>query len=361
MNSKTYLLTPLLILLLLLTGCNRKQIVIGASFSGNSEWSQQLFKEIEVASYQHPNVGIDILNAKQDVALQEKQMNELIDEHVDLIIFAPRVYDGYEQVLQRAKEAGIPVILIDRKVKSDKYTAFIGRDDKEVGRLMGEYIARQHTGKQTYILEAAGAPETSPAMERSKGFRQAIARYPNLHIVGTATHTWNTDSARSQCYYYLAAHPNVHFDVVFAHSDNPALGVRDAIIKAGRNTGVSYYGVDGLPTKTGGLEMVRKGVFKATIINPTRGYAVMDLAMRILQGKPYDKDNIITTSIVDKSNIDVVETQCKMNKDQMDVLMKQNSLILDFYKEHDRMQIYVILNVFIFIFIVLSIFLYRRV
>ena len=68
MNSKTYLLTPLLILLLLLTGCNRKQIVIGASFSGNSEWSQQLFKEIEVASYQHPNVGIDILNAKQDVA-----------------------------------------------------------------------------------------------------------------------------------------------------------------------------------------------------------------------------------------------------------------------------------------------------
>ena len=361
MNSKTYLLTPLLILLLLLTGCNRKQIVIGASFSGNSKWSQQLFKEIEVASYQHPNVGIDILNAKQDVALQEKQMNELIDKHVDLIIFAPRVYDGYEQVLQRAKEAGIPVILIDRKMKSDDYTAFIGRDDKAVGRMMGEYIARQHAGKQTYILEAAGLPETSPAMERSEGFRQAIARYPNLHIVGTATHTWNTDSARNQCFYYLAAHPNVHFDVVFAQSDNSALGVRDAIIKAGRNAGVTYYGVDGLPTKTGGLEMVRKGVFKATIINPTRGYAVMDLAMRILQGKPYDKDNIITTSIVDKSNIDVVETQCKMNKDQMDVLMKQNSLILDFYKEHDRMQIYVILNVFIFIFIVLSIFLYRRV
>lgn len=361
MKLKICLLTPLLILIFILTGCNRKQIVIGASFSGNSEWSLQLFKEIEVAGYQYPNVDIDIRNAYKDMALQEKQMNELIDKHVDLIIFAPRVYNGCQKVLQRAKEAGIPVILIDRKMKSDDYTAFIGRDDKAVGRMMGEYIASQHAGKQTYILEAAGLSETSPAMERSEGFRQAIARYPNLHIVGTATHTWNTDSARNQCFYYLAAHPNVHFDVVFAHSDNPALGVRDAIIKAGRNTGVSYYGVDGLPTKTGGLEMVRKGVFKATIINPTRGYAVMDLAMRILQGKPYDKDNIITTSIVDKSNIDVVETQCKMNKDQMDVLMKQNSLILDFYKEHDRMQIYVILNVFIFIFIVLSIFLYRRV
>ena len=116
MNSKTYLLTPLLILLLLLTGCNRKQIVIGASFSGNSEWSLQLFKEIEVAGYQYPNVDIDIRNAYKDMALQEKQMNELIDKHVDLIIFAPRVYNGCQKVLQRAKEAGIPVILIDRKM-----------------------------------------------------------------------------------------------------------------------------------------------------------------------------------------------------------------------------------------------------
>lgn len=117
MNKKLFILTPLIILLLLLTGCNEKRTVIGLSLAGSGDWSQKLYEEIKVACYQYPDVQLDYYDAEENVQLQEKQLNKLIDKHVSLIICSPRIKDGFNDELTRAKEAGIPVIIVDRKAR----------------------------------------------------------------------------------------------------------------------------------------------------------------------------------------------------------------------------------------------------
>ena len=186
-KASALLLVPILLIAMLLASCGdyRKE-TIGLSMAGTGNWPRQLYEEVKIACMQYPGVRLISTNAYESQDLQKRQMDSLIDAHVDAIILAPHDYDGYEHVLQRAKDAGIPVILVDRKVKSDDYTAYIGHDDESIGYMMGKYIALQRKGKPTNIVEISGQPRTSPAMDRAKAFRKAIAQYPNLHIVGTA-------------------------------------------------------------------------------------------------------------------------------------------------------------------------------
>lgn len=360
-TSRALLLIPILLLAMLFTGCSDyRKVRIGMTMAGTGNWSRQLYTEVKIACMQRPGVKLKALNAFENRDLQERQMDSLIDAHVDAIIFAPRVYDGYERVLQRAKDAGIPVIVVDRKLKSDKYTAYIGRDDEHIGYMMGKYIALQRMGKPTDILEVGGLPETSPSMDRAKGFREAIAQYPNMHIVGNAANSWDMDSVRAQGTQFLATHPNLHFDIVVGQSDNCAIAMRDVVTQTGRYPNVKYYGVDWLPRKDGGLEMVKQGKLEATVINPTSGFMVVDLVMQILEGKPYNRITNLNTSIVDKDNIDVVTTQNNMVEEQMKMVMKQNNVITNFYDKYKTIHVYMVLNGVILLLVILSFLLVRR-
>ena len=161
MHTKNFLCTLLSIALLLfitlLSGCGQRKIVIGASIAGSGEWTKQLSKEISLACGMQPNMRLDMRRVPMDdPALQQHQMDSLINAHVDLIIFDPCTDQSFQDELQRAKKAGIPVIVVDRKTNSNDFTAYIGRDDKELGRLQGEYLALRRKGMQTNILVVDG-------------------------------------------------------------------------------------------------------------------------------------------------------------------------------------------------------------
>lgn len=360
-KTSALLLIPILLIAMLLTSCgNYRKVTIGLSMAGTGDWSHQLYEEVKIACMQYPGVRLKVTNAYESHDLQERQIDSLIDAHVDAIILAPHDYDGYEHVLRRAKDAGIPVILVDRKVKSDDYTAYIGRDDEHIGYMMGKYIALQRKGKPTNIVEMNGLPRTSPAMDRAKGFHKAIAQYPNLHIVGTAAQSWQPDSVRAQAIQFLATHPNLHIDCVYGHNDDNAMIMRDVINQTGRYPGVKYYGIDGLPRKGCGLTMVRQGKLEATVISPTRGYLVVEEVMQILDGKPYKRITNLSTSIVDRSNIDVVGTQTILMEEEMKMLSKQNNLIMRFYDKYKSIHVYMVLNAVILLLVIFSFFIIRH-
>jgi len=360
-KTSALLLIPILLIAMLLTSCgDYRKVTIGLSMAGTGDWSRQLYEEVKIACMQYPGVRLISTNAYENGDLQKRQLDSLIDAHVDAIILAPHDYDGYEHVLRRAKDAGIPVILVDRKVKSDDYTAYIGHDDERIGYMMGKYIALQRKGKPTNIVEVSGLPRTSPAMDRAKGFHKAIAQYPNLHIVGTAAQSWQPDSVRAQAIQFLATHPNLHIDCVYGHNDDNTMIMRDVISQTGRYPGVKYYGIDGLPRKGCGLTMVRQGKLEATVISPTRGFLVVDEVMRILEGKPYKRITNLSTSIVDKSNIDVVGTEAILMQEQMQMMMRQNNLIMSFYDKYKNVHVYLVLNGIILLLIIFSFIIVHR-
>lgn len=362
MNTKAFLkLLPLLLLSVLLTSCNRQpKYVIGASLAGAGDWTAKLYDEIKAACYQYPNAVLDIHIAHENSKLQEEQVDSMIKAHVNLIIISPSLFRNESNMLQRAKAANIPVIVVDRQIDSPYYTAFIGRDDEQLGRMMGNYIGQTRKGETTNILEIAGSPASSPSIDRGRGLREAIAKYPNLHIVATIGGTWNPDSITARGKEFLRTHPNLKFDYVAGQSDNCAMSMRKAIEQTGGHKGVRYIGIDGLPGPKGGLQMVKEGKMEATVINPTRGFQVVDLAMNILEGKPYKRINILNTAVVDKSNIDVVMTQNEMVHDQKEQLDRQNNLLIHFFERFKHQQIDIALNIVILILLIVSfIFFYR--
>lgn len=362
MNRKVILkLLPLLLLTALLSGCNRQpKYVIGASLAGAGDWSAKLYDEIKTACYLRPNVTLDFRSAGEDNKLQEEQIDSMINAHVDLIIISPGIFRDDSRMLQRAKAAGIPVIVVDRQTNSPDYTAYIGRNDEQLGRMIGNYLGQARRGKPTAILEVSGSPGSSPSIDRSRGFRQAIAKYPNLHIVATVGETWKQDSVTERGKEFLRRHPNLKFDCVVGQSDNCAMSMRKAIEQVGGHPIVTYYGIDGLPGPKGGLQMVKDGKMEATVINPTRGFQVVALAMHILSGSPYKRINLLHTAVVDKTNIGVVMNQQELINDQEKQLKKQNNMLLHFYEQHKHQQVYLLLNVIIVLLIAFSLYLYHH-
>lgn len=366
MHTKNFLCTLLSIALLLfitlLSGCGQRKIVIGASIAGSGEWTKQLSKEISLACGMQPNMRLDMRRVPMDdPAQQQHQMDSLINAHVDLIIFDPCTDQSFQDELQRAKKAGIPVIVVDRKTNSNDFTAYIGRDDKELGRLQGEYLALRRKGMQTNILVVDGLQGSSPSKERTIGFNKAIAKYPNLHIVGTAAHSWIRDSVRIQGMKFLKQHPNLHIDCVAGQGDNIVMGMREAIEQVRGRGDICYFGIDGLSGKNGGLNLVRRGLLEATVINPTRGYLVVDLAMKILNGQPFQRINLLQTTVVNKFNIDVVMTQNEMIEEQEEAIQSQNSMITQFYRQFHHVHVYIVLNLIILLLILSSFFLIRYI
>ena len=225
-----------------------------------------------------------------------------MDEGVDLLIISPNQLSAISKAVERAYDKGIPVILYDRMSNTQKYTAFIGCDNYKIGHSMGQYIAQQLQGKGR-VVEIRGLEGSSPALERHRGFMDAIHSYPDIQVVASEGGDWKEESGIQAMKKILKE--TQEFDYVFAHNDRLAWGAYVAAQQMGVKRNYKYTGVDGMATEGGGLELVRDGVFDASYLYPTKGDEVIALAMRILNHQPYKKDNYLSTSIITKANADL--------------------------------------------------------
>lgn len=308
MNRRPLLLACLLLSLLFLSCTEaQKQWRIGVSQCSEDIWRHKQNRELTIGGYADNRIALEFLSADDNDQRQIEQINRFIEEKVDLLIVSPNKAATLSAVIDKAYDQGIPVILFDRKTNSEKYTAYMGADNYEVGFTMGHLIATQMEGRGT-LVEITGLEGSSPAIERHRGFVAALQDYPGVRVISSELGDWTEESGEQAMEEVLRTHSGTDIDCVFGHNDRLALGARKAARAKGLED-ITYYGVDALPTPGGGIEMVQKGILKATYIYPTQGLELVKLALRILDGQPYEKNNLLHSAVVDASNADVLMLQ----------------------------------------------------
>ena len=276
---------------------------VGVSQCSADIWRDKQNAELRMGAYFHDNVELKFAAAYDSDERQVQQIDSLVDDGIDLLIVAPNQVQTISPAIDRAYDKGIPVIVFERKTSSQKYTALISADNYEMGHVMGEYIVARLHGKGS-ILEIMGLAGSSPAIERHNGFIDAIKEAPGINLVGSLQGDWAEQTAYETTQQWLSAHKDVSVDLVFGANDRTAMGARKAL-----GEGPLYCGIDGLPGKNGGIQLVRDSLLDASYIYPTHGDQLIDLAVRILEGQPYEKETMLMSALVTHDNAKVLLMQ----------------------------------------------------
>jgi signal transduction histidine kinase/DNA-binding response OmpR family regulator len=313
--------------LLLLQSCNKNtkdkhtiSIGFSQSISEDDSWRKSMDNTMKVEASLHPEIDLTIYNANGSTKKQILDIEKLIENHVDVLIVAPYGSDSIVPVIEKANKKGIPVIIVDRKVNTSNYTAFLGADNVEVGHIAGKYIVSMSKARAN-ILEIKATTNISPSVERSLGFKQIIDQYPN--IKKTSISALNLASINNDFSKVLDSMPKI--DYVFAFNDNIALQAWEVAKRKGREKNIKFIGIDGLNDPNGGIQAVKDGKLTATILYPTGGSEAIKLAIKLTNKEIVAKNNVLNTILIDSLNADIMSNQFdKVTQQQSNIETQQN-------------------------------------
>lgn len=352
LKIKAILLIGLVVLLTACTG-SRPKYVIGVSQCSEDIWRDKLNNELKIGTYFYDDVELRFASADDSDEKQIEQIHQFVRDGIDLLIVAPNQVATVSPAIDEVFDKGIPVIVFDRKTNSQKFTAYIGADNFEMGRLMGEYIATQLKGTGR-VLEIMGLKGSSPAIERHNGFESALKAYPNITLVASLQGDWTEESAVKAIKDYQGDLNNIDF--VFGQNDRMAVGASKALSQPD----TKYCGIDGLPGEGNGIDCVRDSLLEASYIYPTHGDEVLQLAMNILEGKPYQKENPLMASLVTRDNANVLLLQNEEMVRQGNNLDQLHQRSDAYLKQLGNQRIVLVLAIaFIFLLLVLMVIIYR--
>ena len=333
-NKCQFLLYVLLLAELVFVSCanqDLKTFHIGVSQCSDDEWRNKMNTEMLREALFYDGLEIEILSAKDNDLKQISDIQYFIEKKVDLLIVAPNKAAAITPAVEMAYEKGIPVIMVDRKIQSDKYTAFIGADNYKIGRDAGNYVQNMmsFSGK---VLEIRGLEGSTPALERHKGFMDAIKDANQIEVIGSVDGKWLQKSATEVMDSILSITKEI--DVVFAQNDRMAMGAYMAAQKHHCESKMRFVGVDALPGKDYGLDLVMRDILDASFIYPTDGDKVIRLAMNILGDNPYSKDNELSSALVDNKNARILQIQMDHISEQDSRIEFLNGQIDDFWSRY---------------------------
>jgi ABC-type sugar transport system substrate-binding protein len=266
-----------------------QDVIIGfAQLGAESEWRTANTNSIKETA---DELGIELkfYDAQQKQDNQIKAVQELIVQRVDVIGISPIVETGWEPVFQEAKDAGIPIILVDRRasVPEDLYKAYLGSDFIEEGRNAARILAKLVNGKAN-IVELVGTVDSAPANDRYRGFREVLKEYPDMKIIDSQTGDFLRSQGKEVMEGFLKAHGK-EITAVFAHNDDMALGAIQAIQDYGLIPGVDIKIVS-VDAAHGAFEAMIAGTLNATVeCNPLLGPQFFDLALKVINGEDVPK------------------------------------------------------------------------
>lgn len=261
-------------------------------------WRQAMMVEMNIEVSNYENIDIIVMDAEEDNQKQIRQIRELINKKVDVLIISPNEPNNLTPVAVEAYRAGIPTIIADRKINSDEYTSYVGGDSYQIGKMAGEHASTLLPDKAT-ILEIWGTKTTSPAIERHQGFVDGLDKSKEINILSVEG-KWRREIAYEEVM-ELTDYGNI--DLVYAHNDVMAIGAREAIVERNPTliSKIKILGVDGAFGKDAGLEAVADGRLDASFLYPTGGDEVIKVAMKILHQQAVEKQYILRgTEIIDK-------------------------------------------------------------
>lgn len=330
---KNYLLLSILCLAGILMSCTQKhtRYRIGVSQCSDDEWRHKMNNEIVREALFYDGVEVEIRTAKDNNRNQIADIKYFIDKKVDLLIVAPNEAAAITPVVEKAYRQGIPVVVIDRKILSDKYTAFVGADNYEIGKDVGQYILNRLHGKGK-VLEITGLEGSTPAMERHKGLTDVLKEEPGIEIIASVDGAWLQSVAGEKMDSVFQTNKNI--DLVFAQNDRMAIGAYLSARQQQLEKEMLFVGIDALPGKEYGVEQIINGVLDATFIYPTGGDKVVQVAMDILEKRPYERDTKLSTALVDKTNARVMQLQTDHITEQDGKIERLNNQVNEYLSRY---------------------------
>ena len=261
-------------------------------------WRVQMNADVKAAAEKHPNLKVVFKDAQNDTLKQRAHVEEFVSAGVDLIIISPKEAAPLTEPVARAVDAGIPVIVLDRALLGDKFTCFIGADNKKIGKAAGEWI-KQKLGGKGKVVELKGLMTSIPGQDRNDGFRAGIAG-SEIEVIFEADMKWLEPDARKEMESALSRYNKI--DLVYAHNDPGAHGAYLAAKAAGREKEMKFVGIDALPQE--GVAYVKQGILDATFQYPTGGVEAIETALKILKGEQVPRQITLGSRVFDKSSVD---------------------------------------------------------
>jgi ribose transport system substrate-binding protein len=313
-KKQHFLILTLFVSLLIGFGCRKKEEtaigeekekgasakwIIGMSQCNLGEpWRVQMNQDIKNEAEKHPELRMVYKDAQNDSLKQRAQIEEFISAGVDVIIVSPKEAAPLTQPVAAAYENNIPVIVLDRRVLGDKYTCFIGADNKIIGKAAGRWILERLGGKGK-VVELKGLMTSTPGQDRHTGFRDGIEG-SEIEVIFEADMKWLEPSARIEMESALARYPQI--DLVYAHNDPGAHGAYLAAKAVDRENEMLFVGIDALPHE--GQIYVRQGILAASFEYPTGGTEAIQTVLDILSGKTVPKEITLPSRVFTQENID---------------------------------------------------------
>ncbi|MBC6700121.1 substrate-binding domain-containing protein [Hymenobacter puniceus] len=309
---------------LLLTACSgpaaHPSYRIGFSqCSSTGTWRQAVLAGMERELSFHPEMQLRMLDAHDNSQRQQEQIRELVRGGIDLLIVSPQEAGPVTPAVEEAYQRGIPVVLLDRRITSEQYTAFVGGNNLEVGQTAARYAARL-LKERGNVLEILGGVNASTTVNRHLGFVQGLAAFPSLHLVAQVNGNWNSIALQPLLTAALKAHPEV--SLIFAHNDEMGRGAAEVLRKLSLTRKVRIIGVDGLEPA-----LVEQRVLTASLLYPPAGEDAIRTAVNILTHQPFKRENILGTMVIDSTNAVTMRQQTdKMVSQQRDIARQQGLL-----------------------------------
>lgn len=283
----------------------------------------------------HPNVHFIYRQADGNSQTQVKQVNELLQQKIDLLIISPNEAEPLTPVVEAAFRKGIPVIVVDRKIASPLYTAYVGGDNYEIGKMAGQYAVHFLNGKGK-IIEITGLPKSSPAIERHNGFTDAIKKYPSIQVIEQINGEWLHGTAKNEFSKVAARHADVN--LLFAHNDMMAEGAYE-VYGNSKGTKPAIIGVDGLPDA--GMQFVSGKIITATMLYPTGGEEAIRTALKILNKERFIKENLLQTTVIDSTNVRIMQLQAAKTDSQQQQIERQTNTLKEQKRIYNNQQTFV--------------------
>jgi ribose transport system substrate-binding protein len=265
-------------------------------------WRVQFNKDMKAEAALHPEVELIITDGEDRTEKQVADVENLIRQEIAVLLISPKESAGLTGVVEKAIDAKIPVIVLDRNVDTNRFTQFIGGDNVVIGRAAGEYAVKLLGGAgkaKGNLVEIWGGMGTQPAHDRHDGFHAFTDKESGIkNLLDQQSADWKQDKAYDVM--TTALRNNEKIDLVYGHNDPMAYGAYLAAKDAGREKEIKFMGIDGLPNE--GVVWVNKGELTATFLYPTPGAEGVRQAIKLLNGEKLEKTITLATMTITKEN-----------------------------------------------------------
>lgn len=316
-------------IIFILWGCTEsKTYRIGVSQCSQDDWRAKMNDEINREIMFHEDAVAEIRSADDSSAKQIADIRYFVDNGFDIIIVSPNEAEALTPIIKEVYEKGIPVVIFDRNINGDTYTARIGVDDRGLGRSAAHY-ALHISGKGAKAIEIYGLKGSTPAEGRHEGFVSEFEKNGGTLLTSVASN-WNKEDAEAAVDSLLEIYSDV--DLIYAHNDRMAIGASEVARRHGRRD-IRIIGIDAAPNI--GIKAVADSVIDATFLYPTEGHRLIQTALAILKNEPYKKETILpVSSAVDLTNADILLLQNEALKEETGKMKLLKAQIDDYWAQH---------------------------